>query len=309
MSTPKPTTRPRPAPRPNRPGPRPRPHGERPGPRPRGAGRRSAAPAPAPARRTRREEPVEREPITFSWRWGFIGALVIALLAVAALLRAPFFAIGEVQISGESRTSEGAIRAALAIDAEQALATYDTDAAELLIAELPWVEAVEVRRGWPSTLRVQIRERVPAAAFAPETGARWVVVSDSGHVLERRMTPPVGVPLVVVPQALVGAAVIGEVLPDSEGVLATSTNLPTQLEPWVESWTMHADGVVAAELVGSATAVFGREPDHRTQFVSLASILDGGTSLVCVERIDLRIPDTPIIDRNVACMTAALELS
>ena len=63
------------------------------------------------------------------------------------------------------------------------------------------------------------------------------------------------------------------------------------------------------ELVGSATAVFGREPDHRTQFVSLASILDGGTSLVCVERIDLRIPDTPIIDRGAACMTAALELS
>ncbi len=235
--------------------------------------------------------------------------LVVCLLAIAALLRAPFFSISVVQISGESRTSEGAVRAALDIDVDQALATYDTDAAELLISELPWVEAVDVSRGWPSTLRVELRERVPAAAFAPETGARWVVVSESGHVLERRMTPPVGVPLVVAPQALVSSAVIGVPLPDSEGVLATSTNLPAQLVPWIESWTMDADGVVAAELVGSATAVFGREPDHRTQFVSLASILDGGTSLVCIERIDLRIPDTPVIERGAACMAAARELS
>ncbi len=233
----------------------------------------------------------------------------MALLAVAALLRAPFFAISTVQVSGESRTSEGAIRSALAIAPDQALATYDTDEGAALVAELPWVEEVEVNRGWPSTLRVEIRERVPAAAFAPQTGNEWIVVSRDGHVLERRLTPPTNVPLIVAPLAVVSSVGIGTVLPNIDQVMATSTNLPAQLQPWVDSWTVDSTGIVSAELIGSATAVFGRQPDHRVQFVSLASILDGGTTLACIARIDLQIPDTPVVHRDPVCMNAARALS
>ena len=100
----------------------------------------------------------------------------------------------------------------------------------------------------------------------------------------------------------------GEVAPEVSEVLALATNLPLQLSPWVQSWTVDADGEVRAELVGSAGAVFGTGQDHRTQYVSLASILDGGTSLACISVIDLDIADTPVIERNAQCMAAAREM-
>lgn len=303
MNTPTRSPRPKPAPRP-------RPQVERPA-----RSRRVAHTNPrgprgrAAVSRDKRPPPQEQTwQSAYAWRWWLIGLLLAATLVAFALLRAPFFAISEVQLSGESRTNEGTIRAALAIEEDQPLATFDIDTAEAAVAELPWVEQVQITRGWPSTLRVQIRERLPAAAVATDSSREWAVVSGDGHVLERRLTPPRNVPLVVAPGVLVDDVQIGAVAGELAGVLAVSTNVPAQLKVWVDSWTVDSAGSVAAELTGSARAVFGSEADHRTQYVSLASILNGGTSLVCVSEIDLTIADTPVVDRDRACLTASASL-
>ena len=160
-------------------------------------------PEPRPARGRRRPAEIDDETwqSRIAWRWWFIGALLAVIIVIVALLRAPFFAISEVQLTGEARTSEGTILDVLAIEEGQALASYDVSGAEDEIALLPWVEQVDVTRGWPSTLRVQIRERVPAAAITSAAGREWVVVSNDGHVLERRLTPPSKVPLIVAARA------------------------------------------------------------------------------------------------------------
>lgn len=244
----------------------------------------------------------------YTWRWWLIGLIALACVVALALLRAPFFVIGNVQVTGEARTGEGAILAALSIEEGQALASFDISTAETAVAELPWVEDVQITRGWPSTLRVQIRERVVAAAVASSGTADWVVLSDDGHILERRLTPPLHVPLIVAPDAVVADVIVGDVVADLAGVIAVSQSLPAQLSPWVDSWTVDSSGSVTAELTGSARAVFGTDADHRTQYVSLASILNGGTSLICIEEIDLTIPDTPVVHRNRSCLTAAVVL-
>ena len=279
----------------------------RPGPRRAPRDVRLAKPEPRPARG--RHRPVEIDDETWqsriAWRWWFIGALLALIIAIVALLRAPFFAISDVQLTGEARTSEGTILDVLAIAEGQALASYDVSGAEAEIALLPWVEQVEVTRSWPSTLRVQIRERVPAAAITSAAGREWVVVSNDGHVLERRLTPPSKVPLIVAARAIVENVEIGEIADEALRPISVATNLPTQLLPWVDSWTVDATGLVNAELVGSARALFGSETDNRTQFVSLASILSGGASLVCISEIDLTIGDTPVVHRNEACLRAS----
>lgn len=233
--------------------------------------------------------------------------LVIAL-GITVLLRASFFAVQTVQLDGEARTTPGAVHDALAIEPDQALATFDTGAAEDRIAELPWVDQVQVTRGWPSTLRVRIREHGPAAAIGPENGAEWLVVGRGGQVLERRLTPPVGLPVIVVPRSVIDGSAVGDLVAPALDGLTLALELPLQLDPWVESWTVDADGIISAELRGSARAVFGDRIDQRSQFVSLASILGGDVSLACIRTIDLTIGDTPVVHRDADCLLVARSL-
>jgi len=273
---------------------------------------RGRAPGPhSPDTRPRRSPAAATRPTTRSairWKWVVFALFVLVFVSILALLRASFFAVHTVQISGEARTTEGAILEALAVGQTQALATYDTEAGREAVGALPWVGQVEVTRRWPSTLSVTVRERAPVAAIARPSGTEWLVVGADGRVLERRLTPPNGVVLIAAPVDWVTGAKVGSVMTGVEGVLAASLNLPLQLAPWIDSWSVDSTGAVSAELVGSATADFGTEADHRIQYVSLASILDGGISLVCIKTIDLSISDTPVIVRDPDCLLASSDL-
>jgi hypothetical protein len=309
--TPRSSTRPQPGPRPN--------------PAAHGSSRRRVAhqtkrskQAPQTKQRPhpKRSEPVQeqsrtRAPRTQRQIWSlWLGAILLCGTgALVALVESPFFEVNHVQISGAARTSEGAILDALKVGSDQALLTYDSSNGRNVVADLPWVEAVSVTRQWPSTLRVVVRERTVAAAIGRPSGSEWAVVSTDGVVVEYRMTPPSGVPLIVATTDFMDASSIGAPVAGVERALAIAYDLPLQLDPWVTTWSVDADGVVVAELVGSARADFGKLDDHRTQFVSLASILNGGAALVCLDTIDLTIADTPVLHRDATCMSTSRELS
>lgn len=275
----------------------------------RSARRATGGGSPTRSRHPPRPERAKRAPMSRSAkvRWWLAVAVVTATAFAVALLEAPFFSASHVQISGAARTSEGAILDALAIDADQALITYDIDGARAEVSDLPWVEKVTVTRQWPSTVRVVLRERTVAAAVGRPTGSQWAVIGSDGVVVEYRMTPPVGVPIIVTTNEVLDSSSIGQVISGVERALEISRDLPLQLEPWVTTWRSDGDGVVA-ELVGSARADFGKMDDHRTQFVSLASILNGGADLVCLETINLSIADTPVLERDDVCMNASRAL-
>lgn len=242
-------------------------------------------------------------------KWWLLAFIVIAAAFTIAVLEAPFFEADNVQISGTARTSEGAILDALDISDDQALLMFDTGHGAEQIAQLPWVRSVEVTRQWPSTVRVVVRERAVAATVGSPSGREWIVLAEDGVVVESRLTPPTGVPLIIATTQILGDAEIGGRLAGVERVLEIAHDLPLQLDPWVTTWSVDNDGRVIAQLVGSAHASFGAFEDHRTQFVSLASILDGGAPLVCLERIDLTVGDTPVLHRNAPCMLEAQELT
>ena len=264
-----------------------------------------SSPRSIPARRTATSGGEPANPA----KWWLLAAIVVGAAFCIAVLEAPFFEAENVQVSGAARTSEGLILDALDIGEDQALLMYDTDEGADRIAALPWVKAVEVTRQWPSTVRVVVRERTVSATVGSPSGREWVVLGEDGVVVESRMTPPTGVPLIVATSQIIESAEIGGELEGIERVLEITQDLPLQLDPWVTTWSVDNDGRVIAKLVGTAYASFGAFEDHRTQFVSLASILDGGASLVCLERIDLTVADTPVLHRNAPCMLEAQELT
>lgn len=248
---------------------------------------------------------MERQPI----RWWLVALIVLIAAIVFSLLEAPMFEARSVNVSGNARTSDGLVLDALAIPEDQALLLYDIEAAEAAVGALPWVREVDIARQWPSTLQVVIRERGVAASIGRPDGSEWLVLSEDGFVVERRATPPGGVPLIVGTNPMVADARIGEPVEEASRALQIALDVPGQLDPWITTWTLTSDGMLTAELVGSARANFGTFEDSRTQFVSLASILDGGAELTCLDLIDLSVADTPVLHRNPECIrqSAALD--
>jgi cell division protein FtsQ len=250
----------------------------------------------------------QRTKISPARQWLILAVGSIVAFGIA-VVTAPFFEAEGVQISGAARTSEGAILEALAIPADQALLTYRTGEAAEAVNELAWVQAVSVTRQWPSTVRVVVRERTASASIGSPNGAEWIIVGEDGVAVETRMTPSAGVPVIVATHAIVGGSSIGEPVNGVERALLIARELPLQLDPWITTWSVGDSGDVIAELVGSASVQFGATEDHRTQYVSLASILNGGADLICLDRIDLMVADTPVLHRNPQCLVDARQLS
>jgi cell division protein FtsQ len=73
--------------------------------------------------------------------------------------------IENVQITGQSETSEVDVLGALAIDQSPSLVTFDVDAARARVEALPWVKHATIRKLYPDGLRVAVTERTPYAVW------------------------------------------------------------------------------------------------------------------------------------------------
>ncbi|WP_029618843.1 cell division protein FtsQ/DivIB [Pseudorhizobium marinum] len=69
------------------------------------------------------------------------------------------FAIEDVRVSGNDQTSEIDILQLLGLDGTTSLVALDIEAARKKLAELPWVEYAEVRKVYPKTIEVMLKER------------------------------------------------------------------------------------------------------------------------------------------------------
>ncbi|MFN7101954.1 MAG: cell division protein FtsQ/DivIB [Pseudorhizobium sp.] len=69
------------------------------------------------------------------------------------------FAIEDVRVSGNDQTSEIDILQLLGLDGTTSLVALDIEAARKKLSELPWVEYAEVRKVYPKTIEVMLKER------------------------------------------------------------------------------------------------------------------------------------------------------
>jgi cell division protein FtsQ len=182
--------------------------GEMTGPHPR-IGRRRAAVARSKKRRT------------FLW-----ASLALGLgAAVWAAFFSPLLAVRDVRIVGARHTPRGAVvRAALGAG-DNILSMAPAHVAEK-VSRLPWVKHVRVDRMLPGTVRVEIKERSPAALVTE--GSRSYTVDVRGHVLARGATNK-GLPLIAqgaTPGDRVGARLSQ---PGARAALAIYRSMPPRL--------------------------------------------------------------------------------
>ena len=106
---------------------------------------------------------------------GHTTTVVSALTAWAGL------GIDEVEISGQSETSEIDVLNAMAIGPFPSIVTFDAISARERVERLPWVKRVTIRKLYPDTLQVGIVERQPYAIWQHDGAV--VLINKDGRVL------------------------------------------------------------------------------------------------------------------------------
>ncbi|WP_311788168.1 cell division protein FtsQ/DivIB [Ferirhizobium litorale] len=91
------------------------------------------------------------------------------------------FAIEDVTVSGNSETSEIEVLQLLGLDGTTSLVALDINAAREKLSHLPWVEDVEVRKVYPKTIAVTLKERKAFGIW--QHGSELSLIEKNGSVI------------------------------------------------------------------------------------------------------------------------------
>lgn len=133
----------------------------------------------SPARNNRRRYRRKR-------RFGFLYKLLalIALLVALVMGATVFFRVEEIVVAGNVRYDQQEIvDASGVLRGDNLFGMNKFDTARQIRQKLPYVEGVNIRRGFPDTLIITVTECLPAARVTGEDG-EWLI-SRSGKVLEQ----------------------------------------------------------------------------------------------------------------------------
>jgi hypothetical protein len=92
-----------------------------------------------------------------------------------------FFPITSVEINDLRKVSREEVLAALHLEPARGLIATDTGKLIQSLESLPWIQRAEVRRVFPDTLVVELKEREPAAVL--RDGHRELLLGDDGGVI------------------------------------------------------------------------------------------------------------------------------
>lgn len=209
-----------------------------------------------------------------------VGLIVIALagIAVWVVWFSPVFASDEVRVIGVSEIGQQAGRsqvvAAAAIPDRTPLIRVDTNAARDKVAQLAWVESVEVYRSWPRTIVVEVRERTPVAVV--ENGDLRTGVDASGVLFD----PPGGL-------WITDPVIRGEesAIPEAVEVVAS---LPSEIERRVRVVQAVSPDDIRLELGNDAIVRWGNAEDGEFKAQVLLALLPRRA-----EAYDVSAPELP----------------
>jgi cell division protein FtsQ len=219
--------------------------------------------------------------VAFFAATGFYGISVggHAEIVAQATTTAAGFAIEDVKVSGNAETSEIEILEFLGLDGTTSLVALDVDAARRKIAKLPWVESVQVRKVYPKTIEVKLKEREAYAIW--QHGQELSLIEQSGSVIAPlRDNKFSELPLVVGRDAETAAAALQAEFSDWPDVRKR-----VKAFVWVSGrrWDLHLDNGVIVKLPAGDV----------DQALATLSRLDKEQELLArdIAAVDLRLAD------------------
>ena len=210
-------------------------------------------------------------------RRGAWGTLVLAVVALVGWVVAATPVLGvhtvNLSLSHGQQLTVPQLRAVAAVPQGQPLLRVDTDAVAARLARVDGVASVEVRRSWPTTVRITVVERRPVAAA--RRGDRWAEVDASGTVFFTRPGQPAGLPVLEVARA-------GPQDEATRSALQVLVALPQALRQQVVTVQAPTPAGVLLVLSGGQTVDWGAPGETVNRAAAVQALLTRGARVIDV---------------------------
>jgi cell division protein FtsQ len=197
-----------------------------------------------------------------------VGVALLWLLPLAGLawvlLASPWLAVASVEVTGNGRLTAEQVVEAAAVEPGTPLASLDVGDVQERVRALAPVADVRVGRGWPSTLRVEVTERVAVAAVPRRDAVQ--LVDEDGVVFATEPTAPAGVPTLELERPARDD-------PATRAALAVRAELPDELATQVGVVRATTPDDVELVLTDGRTVVWGAPGRADTKAPALAALL------------------------------------
>lgn len=200
-------------------------------------------------------------------------------VVVETVTAAAGFAIEDVRVSGNQHTSEIDILQLLGLDGASSLLELDIASARKALSELPWIESVEVRKVYPGTVEVMLKERQAYAIW--QHGSDLSLIERSGSVIAPlRDNKFASLPLFVGRDAETAAAAVEE---EFSKWPAIASRVKAFVRVAGRRWDVHLDNGIVVKL----------PEDHIAEALALLTRFDQEQQVLSrdIAAIDMRLPD------------------
>ncbi|MEB3367012.1 cell division protein FtsQ/DivIB [Saccharopolyspora mangrovi] len=213
-----------------------------------------------------RRRPVRRDaPPAPAWRRFLLpGLLAVATIGFLVVYFSPLLGVRAVQVEGNrSLDSDAVVKAAEVAEGTPMLRVDPEQIREHLHA-LPKVADAQAVLDWPSTVRIQVTERAPAAYFRATDGVRLLDVA--GVPFETVADPPTGVPELRAPKASADD-------PATRAALSVLVALPVPVRAEVTAVHAQSQNDIRLELNGGRSVDWGSVKDTERKALILPPLL------------------------------------
>ena len=225
--------------------------------------------------------------------WIAAGSVAVLVAVAFGITQSPLLDVDEVEVIGGARTGADQILEAAGVEPGTPLLGLDLSGPRKSIAALPWVDQVRSQRTWGGKVTFDVTER-EAVARVP-VDEEWALVDRQGRVLQ---VSPAGENLPVV---LVGPVPEpGGWLRDSALPLLEASEALIPLEGEGIGSISWVNGQVIVDIPGGGQAHWGGRDDPGKKAATLATFL-AEVDLECLEKIDLSVPELPVLTRHDPC--------
>jgi cell division protein FtsQ len=210
------------------------------------------------------------------WLAGGLAVVVVAALAWVALATS-VLGVREIRVTGSKIAGVERVRNVAGVAEGTPLARVDVDAVRTRVRTLPSVADVVVRRAWPTTLVIDVSERVAVASVAVNGG--YLVLDAAGVVFTTATDRPQGLVLLQV-------ARVGPAEPATQAALRVLAALTPALRSQLRELVADSSTRIRLELTGGRKVLWGDAEESEMKARVATSLLSNS-----VRTIDVSAPE------------------
>jgi cell division protein FtsQ len=225
------------------------------------------------------------------WRIPAIAFMAVVVLVAAGvtLTRTSLFGARTIKVHGATHLTRSAILRIAGIESGTNVFTFDAVAAERRLEREPWIVDAIITKTLPSTVSVDIRERVAVAVV--ESGGILRLVADDGVLLDAAL------PRLAIGLPHIASAEDGAPEPTTEAVHAAALAISAMAFPLrrqVAAVSILADGQLRVDLSSGAQVAYGPAVDLVEKAQALGALLAYAAEQgMTLSSADVRVPSAP----------------